>query len=623
MDIKIFVACDKDSYVPDNPFLFPIQVGSALSKDRYVDMLHDDVGDNISWKNRSYCELTALYWMWKNQNCDYYGLFHYRRYMCFDEALKEDEMKLCNIMRNNITDEVLKELNITKEGILKYCENNDVITVRQRNVEDIVVRKEIVPLHSIYEEYGMSVNQHIEDLDITLEVMKEKYPEFMDSAKSYLQSTKAYDCNMFMMKKELFQSYCEWLFSILFEVEKRIDTKHYSVQQNRVFGYLGERLCGIYITYLKQQGKYKIQELPKVLFKNAKNDLSVHPIKDDEVTVLLHINKKQLPMMAVTLESIIHHVDDSEFYDFLILHSDLENQDKELMERNYNRENIKLQFIDENIKFDDVDDGTSQMRCLKDILQNFHKVIVVNGDFIFNADISKICEINIGDSVIGAVKDIVHSGILNLDLYHRKEYVKDTLGLTDPYDYYQTDMMLVNVDALKQLNTDEDSVEMTTQDYWNQKCENHIFELNQRWNVVMKWDSFSLHESRQEFISSAEKDLFYDYNQARNKLEVINYNSYQKPWEYVDCDLAEYFWKYARNSVLYELLLTLHKKSMYYEYQTVKEPNTVTPISRKQRIMKYVIEHGISSAILLFFSRLYKRIKKKYVIDSNGERRYY
>lgn len=73
-DIKIFVACHKPSYVADNVYLYPIQVGAALAKTR-LDMLHDDEGENISGKNKSYCELTAQYWAWKNIEADYYGFF--------------------------------------------------------------------------------------------------------------------------------------------------------------------------------------------------------------------------------------------------------------------------------------------------------------------------------------------------------------------------------------------------------------------------------------------------------------------------------------------------------------------------------------------------------------------
>ena len=85
-DIRILVATHKESYAPSNAFISQIQVGTALSEHYIKDILHDDQGENISSKNRSYCELTAQYWAWKNEDADYYGFFHYRRYFSFDFA---------------------------------------------------------------------------------------------------------------------------------------------------------------------------------------------------------------------------------------------------------------------------------------------------------------------------------------------------------------------------------------------------------------------------------------------------------------------------------------------------------------------------------------------------------
>ena len=72
--IKIYISCHKDCFVPEHPFLFPIQVGCAISEKRLPFALHDDEGENISSKNKMYCELTAQYWAWKNDtDADYYG----------------------------------------------------------------------------------------------------------------------------------------------------------------------------------------------------------------------------------------------------------------------------------------------------------------------------------------------------------------------------------------------------------------------------------------------------------------------------------------------------------------------------------------------------------------------
>ena len=83
-DIRILIACHKPTYVPENPLFYPIQVGTALTDRRLEGMTyHDNEGDNISEKNPDYCELTAQYWAWKHLDCDYYGFFHYRRYLTF------------------------------------------------------------------------------------------------------------------------------------------------------------------------------------------------------------------------------------------------------------------------------------------------------------------------------------------------------------------------------------------------------------------------------------------------------------------------------------------------------------------------------------------------------------
>jgi len=89
MKINIYIACHKQVQVLNDDIFHPVQVGTALKKDCFEQYLHDNTGDNISEKNQMYCELTAQYWAWKNEDADYYGLMHYRRYFSFDETKKE------------------------------------------------------------------------------------------------------------------------------------------------------------------------------------------------------------------------------------------------------------------------------------------------------------------------------------------------------------------------------------------------------------------------------------------------------------------------------------------------------------------------------------------------------
>ena len=85
MDIKILVASHKKAEMPEDSMYLPVHVGRALYPDREFGYQSDAEGDNISIKNPYYCELTALYWAWKNLKADYVGLAHYRRHFSYVE----------------------------------------------------------------------------------------------------------------------------------------------------------------------------------------------------------------------------------------------------------------------------------------------------------------------------------------------------------------------------------------------------------------------------------------------------------------------------------------------------------------------------------------------------------
>ena len=225
-------------------------------------MLHDNEGDNISKKIKATVKLTAQYWAWKNEEADYYGFFITGRYFSFDSELNRDE-RMGNIAYDRITEDVIDELRLQPEVMKDLITKYDVISVKGRRYPRI---KEDGVLMDVYHEYGAVPFQHREDLDITLQVLEEKYPEFKAIAQSYMKSSIAHDVQYVHHEKEVYHAYCEWLFDILFEVETRIDTTWYSVEEYRVMGYLAERLCGIYYMYLKQKEGIRSFELPKTLF---------------------------------------------------------------------------------------------------------------------------------------------------------------------------------------------------------------------------------------------------------------------------------------------------------------------------------------------------------------------
>ena len=163
-NIKIYVVCHKPSYVPENPYLYPIQVGTALSGSKLEGMIHDNEGDNISDRNKTYCELTAQYWAWKNDDADYYGFFHYRRYFAFDPSITCDD-GWGNIVYDRISDEVIKEIKLDPVSMKKMITQYDVISVKGRLYPQM--QDEEFPM-DVYHEYGVAPFQHRKDLDLKL-----------------------------------------------------------------------------------------------------------------------------------------------------------------------------------------------------------------------------------------------------------------------------------------------------------------------------------------------------------------------------------------------------------------------------------------------------------------------
>lgn len=202
--------------MPEDKIYLPIRVGAAINSDD-LGYTRDDSGDNISSKNKNYCELTALYWAWKNLDADYIGLAHYRRH--FTVRRGGDK----------------QSLPVTGQELEPVLSSYDVILPRKRYYY----------IETTYNQYIHA--HHKEDLDITEAILKERYPEYLDAYKAVMGKSSGHRFNMFIMKKDVLGEYCEWLFGILFELEKRLDISQYSANDARVFGFVGERLLDVWI----------------------------------------------------------------------------------------------------------------------------------------------------------------------------------------------------------------------------------------------------------------------------------------------------------------------------------------------------------------------------------------
>ena len=211
MNTKIFVCTHKNFTPPDDSIYSPLHVGRAISSD--LGFAGDDTGDSISEKNKSFCELTGLYWIWKNSDSDIVGLCHYRRYLVKDEAF--------------LTREYI-EKTLTADGY------------------DIIMPSSGWSPYETNEKHYQNIH-FFKDYKCLREVLSEKYPEYLPAFDHFSKTNLVSLANIIITRKDIFDEYCTWLFDILFEVEKRTDLTGYDTFQFRLYGYLSERLLRIWL----------------------------------------------------------------------------------------------------------------------------------------------------------------------------------------------------------------------------------------------------------------------------------------------------------------------------------------------------------------------------------------
>ena len=231
--LKIVVATHKTFWMPSDPVYYPLHVGQALHPGFGIP--GDNTGDNISVKNPNYCELTGLYWAWKNMDVDYLGLVHYRRHFSTGKLFQKK-----------------KDQVITSSELGSVLHDHQIILPKPRHYW----------IETNYSQYTHA--HHAADLDTTRIIISEQHPSYLSAFDTVMKRTSGHRFNMFIMRRDLLDLYCTWLFDILFELEKRLDISSYSVNDARVFGFVGERLLDVWL----EANQYNYRELPYVFLEN-------------------------------------------------------------------------------------------------------------------------------------------------------------------------------------------------------------------------------------------------------------------------------------------------------------------------------------------------------------------
>ncbi len=566
-DIKIFVShrIDKDSETIDNPLYIPVRCGAIFDKRENNTILGDDTGDNISEKRKSFCELTVQYWAWKNVDADYYGLCHYRRYLSFSDKKYENIDAHNHVIEKVFGDDFIEKYGLSEKKMRKEIVKYDVVSLIPTELDKLETEK-----NTVYE--SLKNNPSVfptKYLDLFIKIFKKKYPDYINDIDEYFDSYTWRAFNCYILKKEYFNEYNEMLFNVLFELEEQLDSTYCNQEQQRFPGYMGEVMFGVYYKHLQRLKNVKTieKQLVRVEYPEKKKNITPYFVSEN-VPIVMASSNEYVPFLAVLLQSIIDNSSDKRNYDIIIISSCIRNHNKDILQNMLgDRSNFSIRFIEAERYLTGrsfytamhVTTMTYLRLAMLDILQYYDKAIYLDCDVVVNADIGELYDIDLSGHLIGAAIDTVMSGWCNMKGHQQIYYNEKVIGLKNKFEYFNAGIIVVNLKEFREFYTTEKLLDMAAsrkwkwfdQDVLNKVCEGKTKFISNQWNVMVHWHD--LEWQLTEYF--APNYIYEEYKIALENPKAIHFAGRSIPC-FVPCvDLAEFFWKYARKTPYYEIIL--------------------------------------------------------------------
>ena len=622
MKAKIYLSYFSDAALIRNNILTPIQVGSELSP-KNLNMLKDNSGDNISVKNPQYCEMTAVYWAWKNDlDSDYIGFFHYRRLLDFNitEYRTLDVHGLVNY--HGVDDYLYENFNLNEEGIIDLLSQYDAILPEPFDVS-------VTGNTDIYTQYANSNHQHKKDIDIALQVVKDLSPEYFIGVKKHFEEKMLYPTNIFCLNRPIFNELCEWLFPILEEVENRIDTSSYSFQENRVIGYLSERLISAFIKFkIVNNPNISHLELKRVFIKSTENLPKEPKVPSTNLPVMslaISSDSNYIPHLGALIASIVENRNKNYYLDFIILDGGISYIQKKLLNNIVKlEEDISINYLDmqNHLKFIVMHSYFAQPTLyrlyLADILKSRNKILFLDTDMVVVDDLTEIYETDLEDNYVVATQDLIMRTFVHKKIKSHEasggletlDYLKTNVCLNhDPAQYFQAGTLLLNLQKIRESNIIGKMIDdISNNNYWfldqdilNKYLGEKVKLVDNRWNVVHIPEGHveHLHEDEmKKYIASLEDPA------------IIHYAGQGKPWKDNINPHSHYYWYYLRKTAWYEtLLFGFINISRQMDHKPIEYKIEVPKTEEFIKVYKRRIRKGMRDAKSNFGEKILNTIK--------------
>lgn len=563
-NVKVLVGYHEKAVLLKDEILTPINVGRALlsqsNKDKYwltENTIGDDTGHNISNKNKTYNEMTAIYWAWKNQDKigypDAIGFQHYRRHLVFNNDLEPKNGSWTINFPGYIggLNHYLKSINYSPEELRSMAREFPCI---------VGTYESAVSVHDQYKHAENTEYHHIEDLDFVCDYIIHAHKKYESAVNAYINGYQHFFGNIFIFHKEIFNEYCAFIFDVLEKFEDFLNKDpQRSEWESRFF--VSERITGIFITKLIQDG-IKVKKLPVSFVENTK-EFCPPSCDSNAVNLAFAVDKNYLPQLAVTLASINETISSHRDYHAYIMHVDiplaLQKEFKESFEK---KDNFSIEFIDVSCLYNEIPReqlyieihvtvSTYYRFLIQKAFPNFEKILYLDSDIIVLSDIAELYDTDISGKLFGAALDIRENFASKLDLVVSngiswRSYLSNTLTINPFNQYFQAGVILFNLFEMRNVNFLERCLIklqelkkpiLSDQDVLNSEFKNDVFYIDTKWNI--EWQIlFEFPDYKKNMPSN----LRTKFDNSLSNPSIIHYASSIKPWNDLTKPLSAYWW---------------------------------------------------------------------------------
>lgn len=575
--VKVLVGYHEQGVLLKDAVLTPINAGRALLGEGNANAewlkantIGDDTGDNISVKNKTYNEMTAIYWAWKNQNKlenpDAIGFWHYRRHLSLNESLRPQGGAWVVEFPGYVggVDKYFQRIGYTPEALTALAAQYPCIV---GSYEDRV---------SVYDQYKASERDqahHIEDLEFVRDYVSQKFPEYKRAVSTYLAGRTQFFGNVFVLRKSLFDRYCSFIFNVLQAYEEQLATELRSAWECRFF--VSERLTGIFVTKLIEEG-IAVKKLAVTFVETTKE--YVAPLPDNEaVNLAFATDENYLRYLAVAVSSAARHVSADRKYNAYVMHAGVSaEKQRELLSAVTLPSNFRLSFLDirplwnelnvkELVVGAHISVSTYYRFLIQEAFSGFDRVLYLDSDLVILDDVAKLYDIDLKEKPLGAALDIRENFATKkkqvVDNRSWAEYLEKDLGIKSFGQYFQAGVMIFDLQAMQRRGCSLLERSLTRlrkignpwlydQCVLNAEFANEVTNFDVAWNI--EWQiGFEFPYYKKELP----KLLAGLYFPALDHPKIIHYASPVKPWKNIGMPLAMQWWAEARHTGYYETML--------------------------------------------------------------------